>query len=114
MSSTQTPEYGISTDDRFKGPECAHKNSHITREAALRCAGDDKAELTTVPRFWGTTNGKRCACRFGHKTSETATSCVTPAAPKPPKVKPEPEPKPEAKATVTKLHSGTQGTAKRS
>jgi hypothetical protein len=76
MTTTQPQaKLSTSTTDRYRSADCTHANSHITREAALACGGKD-AKLTTVPRYWGTVDGKRCECRYGHKTQATALACV--------------------------------------
>jgi hypothetical protein len=120
-----TITYDTVTVSRFRSAKCderGHKNSHITEPAARRCAGDDKAKLVEVERWWGVkvTDGHRaqCLCRYGHKTRESGLQCVgglrksaeksaqaaarqAPASPN--------GSKPEGE----KLHSGAQGTIHR-
>lgn len=133
MTSPSSPshKFTVKTVDRFRSPNCdvnGHPNSHITKAAALKCAGvkdEANVKLSTVSRFFGVKDSKQCECRYGHKSRESALSCVgsrpaaakAPAAKKPAQSKASAKPasgKATAPAKPRALRSVTQGSAQRS
>jgi hypothetical protein len=113
------PVFDVTTVDRYRSANCderKHTNSHITKQAGLRCAGADTTEeqLTTVSRYWGLKDKAKCQCKFGHKTRESALACVgglkKAAQPQAQAAARGQAPKPAApKGDSAKLHSGAEG-----
>ena len=92
----------VTSVNRFRGPDCKHANSHITKAAALSCAGDKDARLTVVPRWFAKVTGQADPHRFGHKEQATAETCAKTLTARTAKAAPKaPAPKPAAPKTAT-------------